>query len=152
MLSLFIEGNQVVLKKDFRSKLIYLTRNLRGTNRILGLQELEGAPITLEERVGAMELWNNHQDPHDNPQAYRWHMNLIAKYGHAQVKTYLHKMTTCAFPAKNLTFASLSGFFMLQYIDFSENNLTEIACLEQLELYLPSTYTYAFHYHLCSPN
>lgn len=136
LLTVFLDGNEVVLKKNFRSKLIFLTRNLRGTNRIPGLQEIEGTPITLEERVAANELWANHNDPHDNPQAYRWYMNICAKYGHAQVKSELHKMISCAFPSKNLMHCSLAGFFMLQHLDLSGNNLSEIGSLEQLELYV----------------
>lgn len=134
LITVFLDGNAIVLKKNFRSKLIFQTRNLRGSNRTPGLLEIEGTPIQLEERVGANELWANHNDPHDNPQVFRWFMSMCSKYGHVQVKTQLHKMISCSFPSKNLMFASLTGFFMLQHLDLSGNHLSDVGSLEQMEL------------------
>lgn len=136
LLTVYLEGNEVVLKKNFLSKLIFQTRNLRGSNRSPGLLEVEGVQITLEERVAANEMWANHNDPHDNPHAFRWFMSLCAKYGHVQLKTQIHKMISCTFPGKNLMYANLAGFFMIQHLDLSSNNLPEIGGLEQLELYV----------------
>ena len=60
-------------------------------------------------------------------------MNIISEYGHAQMRTYLSKIKSCVFTERNLSYASLAGFFMLQHLDLSNNNLTEIANLEQIE-------------------
>ncbi len=140
MLYLHLDGNRdnTANKElsDYRSFVIYITRNLKGNNRTTGLLELDNNPISMEERVEAHHTHCNSKNRRGTLeyQLYRWNLCLLENYGHAQLRTpaFLTKIKHCKMPDCNLSGVDLRGMYSLEVIDLSGNNLTMVEGLREL--------------------
>jgi len=109
----------------YRQKLVYVTRNCRGTNRTLGLVQIDQDVVTLNEKVSAVEAF----EP-TNPAiaaGYKWKLLIIEKYGHRQLQTIpnlLGYIKKCIFPKLGLMIIDVTAFTNVEIIDFSNNALT----------------------------
>lgn len=133
LLELWMEGNcdGKATLEEYRSIIIYITRNLPGTNRSTGLIELDGNPISLEERITAItSLSKSKQDP----QLYRWNLALMEYYGHRQVRSpdFLSNVKHLKLPHCNLSMVDLRGRFSIEVLDLSGNNLETVLGLNEL--------------------
>ncbi|KAF2072763.1 hypothetical protein CYY_005929 [Polysphondylium violaceum] len=109
----------------YRQKLVYVTRNCRGTNRTLGLVQIDQEPVSLAEKVSAVEAF----EPTTPATAagYKWKLLIIEKYGHRQLQTIpnlLGYVKKCAFPKLGLMIIDVAAFTNVEIIDFSNNQLT----------------------------
>eukprot|EP01114_Cavostelium_apophysatum_P010445 TRINITY_DN2416_c0_g1_i11.p1 TRINITY_DN2416_c0_g1~~TRINITY_DN2416_c0_g1_i11.p1 ORF type:complete len:2801 (+),score=908.52 TRINITY_DN2416_c0_g1_i11:43-8445(+) len=116
---------------NYRDFLIYLTRNLKGTNRSTGLVELDGSPISMDERVNAVQI---HGKKKSAALLHKWNLCLMDYYGHVQLRTpgFLSNIKHCRMPSMNLSMVDLRGFFSLEVLDLSGNNLIEVDGINEL--------------------
>jgi Leucine-rich repeat (LRR) protein len=131
--SLHLEGNRDQQKdlSNYRSLVIYITRNLKGTNRCTGLLDLDGSPISLEERINAV---TEHGKKKTDGQLHRWNLALMDYYGHQQMRTpnFLSHIRHLKLPNTNLSVIDLRGLFSLEVIDLSGNALITLDGLKEL--------------------
>jgi Leucine-rich repeat (LRR) protein len=131
---LFLVGNKRLEKlgaAEYRHKVIFHTRFLCGSNRATGLLELDGKPVTIEERVRAIvsQTSGRQEDFH------RWSLNLIALYGHAQLRNnvdFVRCVRNLAMPDRNLAAVDLRQFVGLEVVDLSKNRLERVQGVENL--------------------
>ncbi|GAM21569.1 hypothetical protein SAMD00019534_047440 [Acytostelium subglobosum LB1] len=126
-----LDGNRL---EGYRLRLIYITRDLKGTNRMCGLVQIDDVAVTKEERIKAIEAF----EP-ANPAAaasYRWRMTLIERFGHKQLQTipdYLTKVKGIQFARLNLSACDISMFISVQVMDLSGNHLSSLNGLQNLK-------------------
>eukprot|EP00698_Gefionella_okellyi_P022880 TRINITY_DN7670_c0_g1_i1.p1 TRINITY_DN7670_c0_g1~~TRINITY_DN7670_c0_g1_i1.p1 ORF type:complete len:2182 (-),score=499.73 TRINITY_DN7670_c0_g1_i1:26-6466(-) len=121
------------IAQPYRITVIFETRNLRGSNRNIGLLDLDGQQVTDDERLEALTKLAHMKPP--ELEAARWHMQLIHYYGHYQLRTlgYLSKVTIMQIPRHKLTVADLREFVNLRVLDLSGNDLQFVSGLEKLQ-------------------
>ena len=131
---MFLEGNDGLMKqKDWKSFVIYNTRNLRGDNRTNGLLELNGMKITSEERVSAVSTHSKGKDALD-PTVVHWELLKMNYFGRSQLNdpSFSEKTSFCILPCQNLGYIDVQFMPNLTYLDLSDNNLTTVPGLETL--------------------
>ncbi|EFA80652.1 hypothetical protein PPL_06235 [Heterostelium album PN500] len=130
----FVNLNDNIRMDAYRQRLIYITRNLKGTNRMIGLVQIDDTPITKEERIKAIEV---HEPTNPNSASiFRWKILLIERFGHKQLQTipdYLSLVKSVTFPRLNLALCDVSMFLNAQVVDFSGNQLTSFTGLQHLK-------------------
>jgi hypothetical protein len=101
---------------NYRSWVIFITRNLKGTNRSPGLIELDENPITLEERIEAIEDFSKKKQ---EVLLARWNYALVSYYGMAQIRTpnFFTSVTHCRLTDCKLALVDLKvlPFFPLSF-------------------------------------
>jgi Leucine-rich repeat (LRR) protein len=129
LLKVTLRGNN--FESGYRRRLIYECINLRGTNRALGLQEIDGEPVTLLERIEALRKYSGLPD--DRVDLLGWSYLLIKEYGHFQLRmipNFLDGLTTVVLSRQGLGSADFSAFRNAQVIDASENDLVSVTGLQ----------------------
>lgn len=113
-------------------QVIYETRHLAGSNRHVGLQELDGVAITDDERLKALATIG--QVKPDQLEQKRWEMQLIHFYGHTQLRTsgYAGRVTMLQLPKRGLVYATVGNFTNLKALDLRRNDLAAVVGLEKL--------------------
>lgn len=127
---LMLKGNPVTKAPDYRLTVTFETRYLRGSNRTTGLVELDEVPITIDERIAALEA---NKTSIDIPM-WRWKYMIMQTFGHMQIKTpdVVSKIKSLSYPRSRLTVVELSGFTSVELLDLSKNSLKDVAGLECL--------------------
>jgi Leucine-rich repeat (LRR) protein len=128
---------------------IFLTKDLKGTNRMPGLQRLDRTPITLAERICAVELGTASKGTKLAKDAKKksavvagqkemWHLRLIEYFGHAACNTpgFFSRVRHLKLPFSEITFLDLSGFAQLEVIDLSGNELSDVPGLDDSHQHL----------------
>lgn len=102
---------------DYRAHMIYLCRNLMGTNRCPGLAELDGQPIYMDERVWCYEKFSKLKED----QLYRFRLSVIDYYGHHQMRgqMFLETVTHLRLPKMKLSEVDLAKMQNLE-VEFIE--------------------------------
>lgn len=130
---MWLEGNNdgKTSLEDYRAVVIYITRNLPGTNRSTGIVELDGNPISADERVAAVQLLSKNKV---DPQIFRWNLALMDYYGHRQVRSpdFLSQVKHLKLSNCNLSAVDLRGRFSIEVLDLSGNNLETVLGLDEL--------------------
>ncbi|KYR02955.1 hypothetical protein DLAC_00438 [Tieghemostelium lacteum] len=119
--------------QNYRSKLIYLGRNSKGTNRSTGLIQIDSQVVTREEKIAAIELYEPGQV--DSAASYLWKLLLIERFGHKQLQTipdFLAYVKSLELARCNVMRADLSVFHQLEVLDLSQNKLTHLQGLSSL--------------------
>lgn len=80
---LLMDSTPFYTVKNYRLRVIYATRNLRGTDKCGGLQKLDNDPITLDERIQALATVGKAKKA-ELP-SHRWQMALRLQFGNAQM-------------------------------------------------------------------
>ncbi|KAL9654245.1 hypothetical protein ABK040_010277 [Willaertia magna] len=119
-----------------RNYAIYMTLNLKGDNRTVGLLSLDGKEITVDHRIAAIKLFGDLSD--DELRRLRWNYCLIKYYGHNQIRKlcnsqYLSVVTKLIVPECRLTVSDLSFMISLEYVDLRSNNLLQVIGIEKLK-------------------
>jgi len=122
----------------YRLYTIFVTRNLKGTNRALGLQEIDRKPITIKERILAYEQYHKllKKTKRISPADYRWGTLMIDSFGHKQMLTPNFIPLHCRhflLAQRNLCSVDVSTFVGLEVLDLSANILVEVKGLENLK-------------------
>ncbi|KAG2378018.1 hypothetical protein C9374_008640 [Naegleria lovaniensis] len=116
---------------------VFLTINLKGNNRNVGLLELDDTIITIDHRLKAIKKYSPSVTD-DDLRRLRWNYNLINHYGHHQLRKlcngqFMSIVTKLVLTDCHLTLADLNYFVSLEYIDLHGNNLLKIIGLEKLK-------------------
>ncbi len=131
----YLESNKDDKKEllNYRSLVIFITRNLRGSNRAPGLKKIDGQPISIEERIEAMIKFKPRKEKID-PKAYRWKLYLRNYYGQAQIANlkFVSSVKHLALPDCKFIAINLEKFTSLEYLDLSGNSFTKVEGLEKL--------------------
>ncbi|PRP78118.1 class VII unconventional myosin [Planoprotostelium fungivorum] len=116
---------------DYRSYLIYITRNLKGTNRCPGLITLDDEAISMDERITAIEKYSKKKR---DGLMVRYALSLIDYYGHHQMKTpnYLNAIKHLRLPKMKLSMVDVKGMYSLEVLDVAGNDLTMVEGLNEL--------------------
>ena len=80
LLSLTLSDNREL--GEYRALVIFLTRHLAGTNRAAGLQEVDGKPVALSERIAAVAQF----DKKKHVAAFALETQLVNYLGRAQLR------------------------------------------------------------------
>eukprot|EP00762_Andalucia_godoyi_P000547 ANDGO_05240.mRNA.1 Leucine-rich repeats and immunoglobulin-like domains protein sma-10 len=115
----------------YRRKLLYECINLRGSNRALGLQEIDGIPVTHAERVDALRKYSGLPD--DRVDLLAWSYVLIAEFGHFQLRmipNFLDCIVKLVITERSIGSADLSALRNLQVLDLSQNDMGSISGLQ----------------------
>jgi Leucine-rich repeat (LRR) protein len=137
---LFLLENEVCRSKDYRSLVVWWTRALRGSNWSTGLAELDGEPITLEERVSALQHASSLSSSssssgawkHPDAELTRWYLTLFAHFGRRELASAAGCAKYCVLPNRKLGVADLSALTGLRVLDLSWNALASISGLSAL--------------------
>eukprot|EP01132_Coremiostelium_polycephalum_P007517 gene7517-9238_t len=117
----------------YRQRLVYLTRNVKGTNRTIGLVQIDDVAVSKDEKIKAVEVF----EPGNNASAiYRWKLLLIERFGHKQLQTIpdlLSHVKNCTFPKSGISICDISAFVNVQILDFSFNGLVSFTGLQHLK-------------------
>jgi Leucine-rich repeat (LRR) protein len=118
---LWLQGNASLGR--YKNAVLYYTRELPGTNRRPGLLELDGQPVTLEDRITAIaEEGSPSMQDHE-----RWQLLKIAAFGAHQLRhdpSYVASIRNARFANCNLGTVNLASFTGLAVVDLSHNRLS----------------------------
>jgi len=128
---LSLRGNPIVNISGYKNMVIFETRFLRGSNRTTGLVELDGVPLSIEERINAI----SENKTSINVELWRWRYHIISHYGQKQIqdKKIATQIKNCIFVKCKLSVVHLENFVGLLYLDLSKNSIREIYGLEVLQ-------------------
>jgi Leucine-rich repeat (LRR) protein len=113
---------------NYRALLIYMTRYLAGSNRASGLQEIDGKPIAIKERVAAMTSYGNKKDL----PAFTFETHVVNYIGRAQMRdaNYVANIRELQLPNAAISEVSLRGMQHLEFLDLSGNHIVAVGALE----------------------
>eukprot|EP01117_Protostelium_nocturnum_P019432 TRINITY_DN842_c0_g1_i1.p1 TRINITY_DN842_c0_g1~~TRINITY_DN842_c0_g1_i1.p1 ORF type:complete len:2518 (-),score=1170.22 TRINITY_DN842_c0_g1_i1:41-7594(-) len=116
---------------DYRLYLIYITRNLKGTNRCPGLIEIDEAPVSLDDRINAIEKYSKKKK---EGLVARYALGLIDYYGHHQMRSpnFLNNIKHLQLQRSKLQMVDLKGMYSLELLDLAGNDLKEVDGLKEL--------------------
>ena len=129
--SVWLEGNPHLPVDQYTSVVIYATRHVQGLNRSPGLQQLDGAAITFDQRMAAYAT----HAPNSKQQSAveRWRLLLIQQLGHVQLQTIPGNFVSLHMPSRPLLeFADVSALTGLVSLDLRGNKLKAVGGLEKL--------------------
>ncbi|EGC36377.1 hypothetical protein DICPUDRAFT_94318 [Dictyostelium purpureum] len=133
-----LHGNPFFLN-SYRKEIIYRTRDCIGTNRSLGIQQIDHEMVSIEEKVSVISQFESNKKTLEEAQLiandYRWKLLIIERYGHKQLQNipnFFHHFKTLAFPKSSLIGVEVSSFANVELIDFSQNDLISFTGLNQL--------------------
>ncbi|KAN0055298.1 hypothetical protein ACTA71_008408 [Dictyostelium dimigraforme] len=115
----------------YKKELIYRTRNGCGTNRSLGIQQIDTDMITINERVAIIHEYelktngSNQANATKVSSELRWKLLIIERIGHKQLQNI-------AFPKSNIQMVDVFCFKNIEIIDFSGNDLFQFNGLRAL--------------------
>ena len=117
--------------------IVYLTINLKGDNRNVGLLTIDDVPITVDDRLKSIKLFSSSVSD-DDLRKLRWNYSLINYFGHNQLRKlcngqFMAVVSKLVLPGCSLTLADLSYFVSLEYVDLHNNNLGKVIGLEKLK-------------------
>jgi hypothetical protein len=113
---------------NYRALLIYMTRYLAGSNRASGLQEIDGKPIAIKERVAAMTAYGKKKDV----PAFAFETHVVNYIGRAQMRdaNYVANIRELQLPNATISEVSLRGMQHLEFLDLSGNHIVTVGALE----------------------
>ena len=113
----------------YRELLIYMTRYLAGSNRASGLQEVDGKPIAIKERVAAVAMFGKKKDL----PAFAFETHVVNYIGRAQMRdaNYVANIRELQLPSASLVEVSLRGMHQLEFLDLSGNHIVVLAALDE---------------------
>jgi len=132
LLHVSLKQNEFLTSDDYRARLINITRNLPGTNRMPGLQTIDDVNISTDERIKAIKKYCKKEE---QVKFFRWELALVERFGHKQLRFIPQFMsrgiTKLVFRKANLEYVDVTQFRALEYLDLSLNrSLIEIAGIE----------------------
>lgn len=125
LLKLWLTGNK--LDSNYPHWAIFACRNLKGSNRHVGLVELDGMQVTIDAKMQAQKSCGDATET--TPEELgklRWKLSIITVFGHAQIRnfSYMQSLRVARLAGLGLSYADLSLFSgKLEVLDLSGNNL-----------------------------
>ncbi|KAN0022088.1 hypothetical protein ACTFIU_004252 [Dictyostelium citrinum] len=136
-----LSGNAALSKDLYKKELIYRTRNGCGTNRSLGIQQIDNDMITIDEKVSIIHEYelksngNNQANATKVSSELRWKLLIIERFGHKQLQSipnFFDNIRHIAFPKSNIQMVDVFCFKNIEIIDFSGNDLFQFNGLRAL--------------------
>ena len=113
-------------------RVLYVTRNLPGTNYCPGLVELNGHPVLPGHKVAALKEYGSFHSA--DLERLRFRLALCYTVGHRQVRSpaYMAALVRLNVAGFGLAAVDFAGMPALEVLDVSRNRLTELTGLEAL--------------------
>ncbi|KAK5582012.1 hypothetical protein RB653_003593 [Dictyostelium firmibasis] len=136
-----LSGNVGLSRDLYKKELIYRTRNGCGTNRSLGIQQVDNDPIGIDEKVSIIHEYelktngNNQINATKVSSELRWKLLIIERFGHKQLQSipnFFDNIRHIAFPKVNIVMVDVFCFKNVEIIDFSGNDLFQFNGLRAL--------------------
>ncbi|KAJ3431570.1 protein phosphatase 1 regulatory subunit sds22-related [Anaeramoeba flamelloides] len=127
-----IENNDNLI--DYRLKVIYTCRYLRGTNRQPGLTTLDGAPVDMVEYI--LSLQRIGKQSKKTIESKKWILSQINYFGHYQITKipgFLKKVTIGNFSNRELKTVNVKSYRNLVVLKLRNNNLKTVEGLNRLK-------------------
>jgi Leucine-rich repeat (LRR) protein len=123
-------NNNPLPQSEYKKRIIFITCNMKGTNRCPGLVTLNDETITIDQRIDAAQFYQDFDAKQTN--ALRWNYAIIQLYGHRQLRNitdFVKLVKKMSMSNCGLNYVDLRSFVSLQYVDLSKNNITKVSGL-----------------------
>ncbi|KAJ3450828.1 protein phosphatase 1 regulatory subunit sds22-related [Anaeramoeba flamelloides] len=127
-----LENNDNLI--DYRLKVIYSCRYLRGTNRQPGLASLDGAPVDMTEYLFSLQRIG--KESKKTIESKKWILSQINYFGHYQLTQFpgfLKKVTIGNFSNWELKKVNIKSYRNLVVLKLRNNNLKTVEGLNRLK-------------------
>ncbi|KAM9953916.1 hypothetical protein ACTFIR_009023 [Dictyostelium discoideum] len=136
-----LSGNPATFSRDlYKKELIYRTRNGCGTNRSLGIQQIDTEMISIDNKVSTIHEYElktsgSQEAANKVSSELRWKLLIIERFGHKQLQSipnFFDSIRHIAFPKSNIQMVDVFCFKNIEIIDFSGNDLFQFNGLRAL--------------------
>ncbi|KAM9973551.1 hypothetical protein ACTFIW_010653 [Dictyostelium discoideum] len=136
-----LSGNPATFSRDlYKKELIYRTRNGCGTNRSLGIQQIDTEMISIDNKVSTIHEYElktsgSQETANKVSSELRWKLLIIERFGHKQLQSipnFFDSIRHIAFPKSNIQMVDVFCFKNIEIIDFSGNDLFQFNGLRAL--------------------
>lgn len=113
LLHIWLTNNNITA---YRNALIYLCRNLNGTKGLSGLQSIDGIPVTIEDYVLALNMFNKANEE----ELLKWELNIKNYIGNENFNTG-YNITSLSLNNCGISQINLSFFQQLTHLNLRGN-------------------------------